>query len=127
MANKELYLGADVTVRRGSKDRPEFETISGNRMVSETDLTGNEVKELRRQGVVRVPNEADRTALDAAERARERAEAAEEAGEGKSVSELEGMTKAELAAYAATNSIEVSADNTKAELVKAIRQAERER
>lgn len=127
MANKELYLGADVTVRRGSKDRPEFETISGNRMVSEADLTGNEVKELRRQGVVRVPNEADRTALEAAERARERAEAAEEAGEGKSVSELEGMTKAELAAYAAANGIEVSADDTKAELVKAIRQAERER
>lgn len=129
---KNLYLGADVTVRRGSKDKPEFETISGNRMVSDTDLTDKEVKDLRAQGVIRVPNDADRAAMEAAERAREAAERTERDEDGLSAEELSRMTKEEIEEYMATNGIDApekgsGADGAvvKADLVKAVRKAQK--
>lgn len=131
MANKDLFLGADVTVRRGTKDKPEFQTITGTKMVSDTDLTDKEVKELRAQGVIRVPNDADRAALRAADRAREAAEGTENE-KSLSADELGGMTKEELEEYMAANDIAAPEKGTgaddavvKADLVKAIKKAQR--
>lgn len=129
---RDLFLGADVTVRRGTREKPEFQTITGTKMVSDTDLTDKEVKELRAQGVIRVPNDADRAAIDAAERTREAAERAERDEDGLSAEELSGMTKEELEEYMASNGIAVpekgsGADGAvvKADLVKAVRKAQR--
>lgn len=130
--SRDLFLGADVTVRRGTREKPEFQTITGTKMVSDTDLTDKEVKELRAQGVIRVPNDADRAAIDAAERTRESAERAERDEDGLSAEEISGMTKEELEEYMASNGIDVpekgsGADGAvvKADLVKAVRKAQR--
>lgn len=138
MADKDLFLGADVSVRRGTRRDREgnevavIETITGNRMVSDTELKPDEVKELRKQGVIRPPNDADRAAVEAADRAREAAERAERDEDGLSAEELSGMTKEELEDYMASNGIDVpekgsGADGAvvKADLVKAVRKAQK--
>jgi uncharacterized protein (DUF1800 family) len=78
----DLFLIGDVTVRRGGTDKePKVETVKGNRMVSETDLSDKEIEEIKKHGVLRVPTMDEISASENREDNESAAEAAKKAEE----------------------------------------------
>lgn len=87
----DLYLASNVDVVRGTKDAKDGDgkmikvantvTIAAGQMVSDTDLKPEEIKHLKRQGVLRYPTPAEQEAMDAAEERKEAMDAAEEQAE----------------------------------------------
>ena len=78
----DLYIASNIDVARGTRKEGDREvavikTIRAGQMVSDTDLTPAEVKELKRAGVLRYPTPAEQQAMDAADE-RASAEAAAE-------------------------------------------------
>lgn len=74
----DLFLASHVDVVRGKNadGSPKVERIAANQMVTDTDLKPAEIEQLKREGVLRVPTQSEREAIDAAADAADAAEAA---------------------------------------------------
>jgi hypothetical protein len=84
-----LFIGSVLHIRRGNrkddegKTVPNIVTIAHGQMVSDTDLTDEEIESLSPHGVLRAPTSEEMQAMDAAEEQKSAAEEVKAAGSGK--------------------------------------------
>jgi hypothetical protein len=75
----DLYIASVIHVRRGTKDHPEIQIIQPGQMVSDTDLSKEEVDDLKRhRGVLRAPSFEEIQMMDSRENQRAAADAVRE-------------------------------------------------
>lgn len=76
----DLFIASVIHVRRGTKDHPVTETIQPGQLTSDTDLTAEEIKDLRRhKGVLRAPTFEELQEMDTREERQKAAQAVRDA------------------------------------------------
>ena len=92
----DLFLIGDVDVRRGGTDeKPKIETVKGNRLVSETDLTAKEIEDIKKHGIFRVPTMDEISAAENREDNESAAEAAKKIEEDRIALQAQQKLEAE--------------------------------